>query len=96
MKGEKVDNKETGAFRDGAFIMGLGTIRICIDCGILVAGGPTRCVRCAKEGAPCEAHKLMLQIGPFRFGLSYRKMPARRESVIVFGHRCKRGQRKEK
>jgi hypothetical protein len=28
------------------------TVRECIDCGALIAGGPTRCVRCAKEGAP--------------------------------------------
>lgn len=34
------------------FIPELGaTVRECIDCGCLVAGGPTRCVRCAKEGA---------------------------------------------
>ena len=37
---------------DGAadwFIPGLGTIRVCLDCGCLVAGGPTRCQRCVKE-----------------------------------------------
>jgi hypothetical protein len=34
---------------DGAFAPPFGTIRVCIDCGCLVAGGPTRCVRCAKE-----------------------------------------------
>ena len=28
------------------------TVRECIDCGALIAGGPTRCIRCAKEGAP--------------------------------------------
>lgn len=28
------------------------TVRECVDCGALIAGGPTRCVRCAKEGAP--------------------------------------------
>lgn len=31
------------------FIPGLGTVRECIDCKCLIAGGPTRCVRCAKE-----------------------------------------------
>jgi hypothetical protein len=25
------------------------TVRECIDCGCLIAGGPTRCKRCAKE-----------------------------------------------
>ena len=35
-----------------AFIPGLGTVRACLDCGCLVAGGPTRCVRCANA---CEA-----------------------------------------
>jgi hypothetical protein len=32
-----------------AYIPGLGTVRTCIDCKCLVAGGPTRCDRCAKE-----------------------------------------------
>lgn len=25
------------------------TVRECVDCGCLVAGGPTRCGRCAKD-----------------------------------------------
>jgi hypothetical protein len=33
------------------YISGLGTVRTCIDCGCLVSGGPTRCVRCAEQ---CE------------------------------------------
>ena len=33
---------------DGAFAPPFGTIRVC-DCGCLVAGGPTRCVRCADD-----------------------------------------------
>lgn len=33
---------------DTAFAPPFGTIRACIDCGCLVAGGPTRCVRCAE------------------------------------------------
>lgn len=35
-----------------AFVPGIGTVRECIDCGALIAGGPTRCKRCAVEGAP--------------------------------------------
>lgn len=34
------------------YLVGLGTVRACIDCGALVAGGPTRCVRCAVTGPP--------------------------------------------
>jgi len=34
---------------DGAFAPPFGTIRVCIGCGCLVAGGPTRCVRCAND-----------------------------------------------
>lgn len=34
---------------DTMFSSSLGTIRKCIDCGCLVAGGPTRCGRCAKD-----------------------------------------------
>ena len=32
---------------DGSF--GVVTVRDCIGCGCLVPGGPTRCLRCAKE-----------------------------------------------
>lgn len=28
------------------------TVRDCIDCGCLVPGGPSRCVRCANETDP--------------------------------------------
>ena len=31
---------------------GIGTVRQCGGCGALVGGGPTHCVRCAKEGYP--------------------------------------------
>jgi len=32
------------------FVKELGcTVRACLDCGALVAGGPTRCGRCAKD-----------------------------------------------
>lgn len=32
-----------------AFLIGIGTVRACIDCGCLVAGGPSRCTRCVRE-----------------------------------------------
>jgi hypothetical protein len=28
---------------------GIGTVRPCLDCGVLVAGGPTRCIRCVRD-----------------------------------------------
>ena len=32
------------------FVEELGcTVRSCIDCGALVGGGPTRCIRCVRE-----------------------------------------------
>ncbi len=34
---------------DGAFAYPFGTVRKCIGCGCLVAGGPTRCGRCASD-----------------------------------------------
>jgi hypothetical protein len=34
------------------YMEGIGTVRECIDCAALIAGGPTRCIRCVKEGAP--------------------------------------------
>lgn len=33
-----------------AYIPGLGTVRECAICGCLLAGGVTKCNRCAKEG----------------------------------------------
>lgn len=30
------------------FLKEFGTVRECIDCGCLTAGGPTRCVRCVE------------------------------------------------
>ena len=33
-------------------VEGLGTVRECIDCAALIACGPTRCIRCVKEGPP--------------------------------------------
>lgn len=34
------------------WIDGIGTVRACIDCGVLVAGGPTRCMGCAQKVGP--------------------------------------------
>ena len=31
---------------------GIGTVRACIDCGVLVAGGPTRCMDRAQKVGP--------------------------------------------
>ncbi len=43
---------KTGYHGVDTYVEGLGTVRECIDCAALIAGGPTRCIRCAKEGAP--------------------------------------------
>lgn len=40
---------EPPLFSPSAFIPGLGTVHECLNCGCLVAGGPTRCKRCAAE-----------------------------------------------
>jgi hypothetical protein len=40
---------------DGAFAPPFGTILQCPGCGALVGGGPTWCVRCAKERPPAPA-----------------------------------------
>jgi len=45
---------------DTVFVPRLGTIRQCAECGCLVAGGPTRCGRCAEEvpiDAPPQRHE---------------------------------------
>jgi hypothetical protein len=34
---------------DTGFAPPFGTIRVCIGCNCLVAGGPVRCVRCARD-----------------------------------------------
>jgi hypothetical protein len=34
---------------DTAFAPPFGTVRACLDCGCLVAGGPARCRRCAAD-----------------------------------------------
>jgi hypothetical protein len=38
------------------YVEGVGTVRDCLGCGALIAGGPTRCIRCAKEEDPRRAH----------------------------------------
>lgn len=42
---------------DTAFAMPFGTVRQCIDCGCLVGGGPTRCVRCVKATSDEEGRR---------------------------------------
>ena len=39
-------------FKVDTFVPEIGTVRECKDCGALIAGGPTRCIRCAKKGPP--------------------------------------------
>ena len=54
------------------FIADIGaTVRDCLDCGCLVAGGPTRCVRCAEEGPPRQ-HRWKFRIGKLEIRLLYR------------------------
>ena len=47
-------DEETCELLVDTYVEGIGTVRNCLDCGCLIAGGPTRCVRCAKEGRPRE------------------------------------------
>lgn len=46
---------------DGAFAPPFGTVRACLDCGALIAGGPSRCVHCVDKAAPSDAD---MPIGP--------------------------------
>jgi predicted RNase H-like HicB family nuclease len=49
MYGPEPTTRVSGHLVDG-FVRELGaTVRDCLDCGCLIAGGPTRCKRCAKE-----------------------------------------------
>jgi hypothetical protein len=41
---------------DTAFAPPFSTVRACIDCGVLVAGGPTRCTRCANDAGDGLLH----------------------------------------
>jgi hypothetical protein len=41
-----------GKHSPSIYIEDIGTVRVCVDCGCLVAGGPTRCTRCVVEGPP--------------------------------------------
>lgn len=50
--------KEDSTWRavgDGAFAPPFGTIRACITCGGLVAGGPTMCMHCVRVDRSGEA-----------------------------------------
>lgn len=52
------------------FVEGLqATVRECIDCGCLVAGGPTRCKRCAEGAAlPVTVDGTEWRGGPMKIG----------------------------
>ncbi len=54
-----------------AIVEGIGTVRECIDCAALIAGGPTRCIRCAKSGGPKLPlhHRLSFKVVPRRIRL---------------------------
>jgi hypothetical protein len=47
---------------DGAFARPFGTVRQCTECGALVGGGPSRCVRCAQSQPTFE--QLVAKVGP--------------------------------
>ena len=47
------------------------TVCDCLDCGCLVVGGPTRCIRCAKEGPPRQ-HRWKFCVGRLEVRLLYR------------------------
>jgi RNA polymerase subunit RPABC4/transcription elongation factor Spt4 len=51
---------------DTAFAPPFGTVRACLDCGCLVAGGPTRCRRCAADVAPGEAPSVLARVADER------------------------------
>jgi hypothetical protein len=41
-----------GAQSGSGWLDGIGTVRACLDCGVLVAGGVTRCLACAQKVRP--------------------------------------------
>jgi hypothetical protein len=45
-----------------AFIPGLATVRSCIDCGVLISGGPTRCIPCAFENEPSRWARIKYRV----------------------------------
>jgi len=53
-------NADDKAFT-GIFIDGLGTVRACSDCGVLVVGGVTRCNRCVDRKYHPWWYKLLLK-----------------------------------
>ncbi len=49
-QGSKLEMERLSDAPEGsAFIPGIGTVRICLNCDGLVAGGPTRCTRCVRN-----------------------------------------------
>lgn len=46
-KAPALKTKEVSKEVKEAYIDGLGTVRACLDCDVLVSGGPTRCNQCA-------------------------------------------------
>lgn len=46
------------------FIYGIGTVRECMGCGALIAGGPTRCIRCAETGDPVRRRRFRIPLPP--------------------------------
>jgi len=49
---------------DTAYLPGVGTVRACIGCGCLVAGGPTRCKLCVRLKRAREEHEAHLAEDP--------------------------------
>lgn len=45
------------------------TLRACIDCGTIVYGGPTRCVRCAEQSTLNMFQKIIWKL----LGIWYKK-----------------------
>lgn len=59
------------------WIDGIGTVRACLDCGVLVAGGPTRCMDCAQKVGPKFTVEYDPAEGkPMRYKIEIRELPA--------------------
>jgi len=66
-----------GANPGTGFIDGIGTVRACLDCGVLVAGGPTRCMECAQMVGPKFTVEYAPATGkPMRYKIEIRELPA--------------------
>ena len=56
---------------------GIGTVRACLDCGVLVAGGLTRCMNCAQRVGPEFTVEYDPAAGkPMRYKIEIRELPA--------------------